>query len=154
MKLRTIGLTVALIAAAAATGVAADAQLGTWKLNEAKSKIAAGAIKNHTVVYETAGSSVKVIVDGTDADGTVVHSEWTGTFDGKDHAVTGDPTADTRAYKVVNDHSLAMTVKKGGTVTMTGDIVVSADGKARTVSTSGTDSRGKKFKSTAVYDKQ
>jgi len=31
---------------------------------------------------------------------------------------------------------------------------VSADGKTRTVTLTGTDSKGKKFSSTAVYDKQ
>ena len=45
-------------------------------------------------------------------------------------------------------------VKKDGVVTTTGRIVVSADGKTRTVTTSGTDPQGKKFKNTAVYDKQ
>ena len=46
------------------------------------------------------------------------------------------------------------TVKKGGMVTITGRVVVSADGKTRTVTTSGTDPQGKKFESTTVYDKQ
>jgi hypothetical protein len=32
--------------------------------------------------------------------------------------------------------------------------VVSADGKTRTVTTSGTTAKGKSFKTTAVYDKQ
>jgi hypothetical protein len=32
--------------------------------------------------------------------------------------------------------------------------VVSADGKTRTVTTSGTDPQGKKVKGTTVYDKQ
>jgi hypothetical protein len=41
-----------------------------------------------------------------------------------------------------------------GKVTTSGRVVVSADGKSRTVTTSGTDPQGKKFKSTAVYDKQ
>jgi len=44
--------------------------------------------------------------------------------------------------------------RKGGKVTTSGRIVVSADGKSRTVTSSGTDSKGKKFKSIAVYDKQ
>jgi hypothetical protein len=39
-------------------------------------------------------------------------------------------------------------------ITTSGRIVVSADGKSRTVSMSGTDSKGNKVKSTAVYDKQ
>ena len=154
MKLRTIGLTLAFCVGAVAAVAAADAQTGTWKLNEAKSKIAAGAVKNHTVVYEDAGDSVKVTVHGTGSDGKATHNEWTGKFDGKDYAVTGDPTVDTRAYTKVNDRTLAMTIKKGGVVTITGEIVVAADGKTRTVSTSGTDSKGNKFTSTAVYDKQ
>jgi len=49
---------------------------------------------------------------------------------------------------------LGLTVKKGGKVTVTGRIVVTADGKTRTVSTTGTDPQGKKFKNTAMYDKQ
>jgi hypothetical protein len=154
MKLRTIGLTLALCVAAVAAAAAADAQMGTWKLNEAKSTLVSGAVKNHTVVYELAGDSVKVTVDGTDNAGKAAHNEWTGKFDGKDYAVTGDPTGDTRAYTTVNDHTLAMTVKKGGAVTITGRIVVSADDKTRTVSTSGTDAKGKTLSSTAVYDKQ
>jgi hypothetical protein len=154
MKLRTIGLTLAVCMAAVASGIAADAQIGTWKLNETKSKIASGAVKNHTVVYQVAGDDVKVTVDGTDSQGKPAHNEWTGKFDGKDYAVTGDPAADTRAYKRVDDRTLAMTIKKGGAVTITGTIVVSADGKTRTVSTSGTDASGKKLTSTAVYDRQ
>jgi len=133
---------------------AAQEELGTWKLNEAKSKLAAGVPKNHTVVYETAGDSIKVTVDGTNGDGSAAHNEWTGKFDGKDYALTGDPTADTRSYKRVNAHTLDMTIKKGGKVTITGKIEVSADGKSRTVTTSGTDAQGKKFKNVAVYDKQ
>jgi hypothetical protein len=34
--------------------------MGTWKLNEAKSKLSSGAPKNSTVVYEAAGENVKV----------------------------------------------------------------------------------------------
>ena len=86
--------------------------MGTWKLNEAKSKFAPGVPKNHTVVYETAGDNVKVTVDGTDKDGKSTHNEWTGKFDGKDYPVTGDPTSDMRSYKKVGDRVLKLTVKK------------------------------------------
>ena len=41
---------------------------------------------------------------------------------------------------------------QNGKVTTTGRVVVSADGKSRTVIVSGTDTKGKKFKSVAVYD--
>ena len=131
-----------------------DPQMGTWKLNESKSIFATGATKNHTVVYEATGDTVKIIVDGTDKDGKSSHNEWTGKFDGKDYPVTGDPNSDMRSYKKVDDHTLKMTVKKNGKVTGSGRIVVSADGKSRRVNTRGTDPEGKKVKNTVVYDKR
>jgi hypothetical protein len=154
MKAKTIILTTALCFVAGALCFASDLNMGTWKLNEAKSKFAPGAPKNHTVVYEAAGDNVKVTVEGTSGDGKPTHNEWTGKFDGKDYPVTGDPSSDSRSYKKVDDRTLGLTVKKDGKVTLTGSIVVSADGKSRTVTTSGTDATGKKVKNTAVYDKQ
>jgi hypothetical protein len=154
MKARMIVLTLALLIVGVAVGFAADVNLGTWKLNEAKSKFSPGASKNNTVVYETAGDNVKITGDGTDKDGKPTHTEWTGKFDGQDYPVTGDPTSDTRSYKRITDHTLSFTAKKGGKVTTTGRIVVAVDGKSRTVTTSGTDAMGKKVTSMAVYDKQ
>jgi hypothetical protein len=154
MKTRTILLTLAVCIFAVAVSFAANPNMGTWKLNEAKSKLPATAVKNNTVVYEAAGDSIKVTVDGTDAEGKPTHNEWTGKFDGKDYPLTGDPSADTRSYKVVNDNTTDLTNKKGGKTTLSGRIVVSADGKSRSITVSGTDSKGMKVKYTAVYDKQ
>src|ERR1700746_2308342 len=64
---------------------AQDAMIGTWKLDEAKSKIGAGSPKNNTVVIEAAGENVKVTMDGVDPKGKPTHSEWTGKFDGKEY---------------------------------------------------------------------
>jgi hypothetical protein len=153
MKARAILLTLALCFGGVVC-LAQDANMGTWKLNEAKSKIGPGAPKNNTVVYEAAGDNVKVTVDGTDSEGKPVRSEWTGKFDGQDYPVTGDPSSDARSYKKVNDRTLDFTAKKAGKVTTTGRIVVSPDGKSRTVTVSGTDPKGNKVSSTAVYDKQ
>jgi len=154
MKPKTILVSLAVLFIGAVVCFAADANMGTWKLNEAKSKFGAGATKNTTVVYEAAGDMVKVTVDGIDSDGKPVHSEWTGKFDGKDYPVTADATSDARSYKKVDDHTMQLTVKKDGKVTVTGRIVVAADGKSRTVTTSGTNSKGAKVTTTAVYDKQ
>jgi hypothetical protein len=154
MKARTIILTLALCFVGVAVCFADNPNMGTWKLNEAKSKFGPGGPKNTTVVYEAVGDKVKVTTDGTDSDGGPTHTEWTGKFDGKDYLVTGDPTSDTRSYKKIDDRTLALTNKKGGKVTTSGRIVVSADGKGRTVTTTRTDSEGKTISSTAVYDKQ
>jgi hypothetical protein len=153
MKTRSIVLTFGLCVVAGAI-CNASPHMGTWKLNEAKSKFAPGAPKNTTVVYAAAGDSIKVTVDGTDADGKATHNEWTGKFDGKDYPLTGDPTSDMRSYKQVDDRTLELTNKKNGKVTVTGKVVVSTDGKTRTVTTSGTNAQGEKFENTAVYDKQ
>jgi hypothetical protein len=154
MKARNLMLTAALCFAGAALSFADNPNMGTWKLNEAKSKIPAGAPKNTTVVYEAAGDSLKVTTDGTDRDGKPSHTEWTGKFDGKDYPLTGDSNADSRSYKQVNDHTLDLTNKMGGKAVTTGRVVVSKDGKMRTLHLTGTDSAGKKISSTAVYDKE
>jgi hypothetical protein len=112
------------------------------------------AAKNATVVYEAAGGNVRVTIDGTDKDGTPAHNEGTGKFDGKDYPVTGDPNSDMRSITKIDDHTLGFNAKKGGKINTSGRIVVSADGKSRTVTTSTTDSSGKKVNSSAVYDKQ
>jgi hypothetical protein len=151
---RTIFMAVLACLVCVTLSFAQNPNMGTWKLNEAKSKIPAGANKNATVVYEAAGDNVKVTVDGVDGQGKPAHNEWTGKFDGKDYPVTGDSTADTRAYKQINDHTLELTNKKDGKDTMKGKVVVSADGKTRTVTVSGSDASGKKIKVEAVYDKQ
>ena len=147
-------LTASLCLAVAAVCLAQSTHTGTWKLNESKSKLASGVVKNHTVVYEAAGDNTKVVVDGTDSQGNTVHSEWTGKFDGQDYPVTGDPSADTRSYVTVDANTMTFANKKGGKIIVTGRIVASADGKSRTVTTSGTNAKGKKFESVAAYDKQ
>ena len=154
MKLRTLMLTLALCFVGVSVSFADNPNMGTWKLNEAKSKMPAGFPKNTTVVYEVQGDNVKVTTDGTDRDGKPVHTEWTGKFDGKDYPLTGDPTADSRSYRQINDHTLALANKKDGKVTTSGRITVSADGKTRTLRLTGTDSSGNKVTGTSVYDKQ
>lgn len=153
MKARTILLS-SVLCFAAWSACLANPQLGTWKLNEAKSKLSPDAPKNTTVIYAATGDSIKVTVDGTDKSGRATHNEWTGKFDGKDYPVTGDPNSDTRAYKTIDAQTVELTIKKNGKVTATGRIVLSSDGKSRSVNTVGTNSEGKKFASLSVYDKQ
>jgi hypothetical protein len=153
MKSKTLLIVIALCFATGTACFAANANMGTWKLNTKKSKLARGGNRNNTVVYSSMLFQTKVTIDGTDAKGKPMHSEWSGQFDGKDHAVTGDAMEDMRAYTKVDDHTLNFTMKKAGKVVVTGRIVVAPDGKSRTVTTISTDAKGKKVRSTAVYDK-
>lgn len=154
MKTRTMVFGTAVWFTAVVASLAAEPNVGSWKLNEAKSKFAAGAARNVTVVYTMAGDSYKCVVDGVDGAGKPSHNEWTGKFDGNDYAVTGDPSADTRAIKMVKAGHYALTNKKGGKTVVMGTVDFSADGKTRTLTTEMTDTAGKKLKSIAVYDRQ
>jgi hypothetical protein len=154
MKVKMLLLTVALCFAGTALSFAQSPQMGTWKLDEAKSKIPAGIVKNSTVIYANEGGNVKVTTDGTDGDGKPMHTEWTGKFDGKEYPLTGDPTANSRSYKLIDEHTLDLTSKKSGKVTNSGRVVVSPDGKTRTLHLTATDSSGKKVSGVSMYDKQ
>src|SRR5437764_13227495 len=99
MKIRTSLLMLGMCLVAVMCFAANDSMMGTWKLNEAKSKLAAGGPKNNTVTYEAAGDSTKVTIEGTAADASALHSEWTGKLHGKDYPSTGNQNADRRPSK-------------------------------------------------------
>jgi hypothetical protein len=154
MKTRIAAVAMALSFTATAACFAANPHMGTWKLNETKSKIPPGMGKNTTVTYTEAKDEVKVTVDGVDKDGKSTHSVWVGKFDGKAYPVKGNLPYDSVAYKVVNDRTNDITTMKDGKTVWTGKITVAADGKSRTVTLNGTGADGKKFKGKAVYDKE
>ena len=127
--------------------------VGTWKVNEAKSKMAPGMGKTNTVVYAEKKDKIQVTVDGVDKDGKPTHGVWMGLTDGKASKVKGNLSWDTMAYKMVDDHTYDITAMKDGKMAWSGRSVVAKDGKSRTLNMSGTGADGKKFKNTIVYDK-
>jgi uncharacterized protein (DUF1501 family) len=153
IKTRIAVVAIVMSFAATVASFAANAQMGTWKLNEAKSKIAPGMGKNTTVVYAEQGDKIKITVEGADKDGKPTHAVWVGKWDGKAYPAKGNLAWDAAAYKVVNDHTNEITTMKNGKVVWTGKITVTADGKSRTATVNGTDANGKQFHSKAVYDK-
>jgi hypothetical protein len=49
---------------------------------------------------------------------------------------------------------LGLNIRRSGKLAASGRIVISPNDKSHTVTVRGSDARGKKFKSIAVYDKQ
>ncbi len=150
MILRLARVTMLLSAAVLAVTLVANAQskdpfVGTWQLNVAKSKYSPGPTpKSITSMYEAAGQGYKVSVTNESPSGTVQYG-YTTNLDGKDSPVTGNnPNADTVAVRRIDAHTLESVSKKGGKVTITQRNVLSADGKSRTVTTTGTDAQGQK----------
>ena len=151
---RILLLTAAIWLTTAAVSLAASAQMGTWKLNESKSKFSSRA-RSTTVTYTAAkGDMVKVDVMGTDAEGKPMHWDWVGKFDGKSYKLKHNPNAEMAAYKMVDDHTNQITMTKAGgkTVAMT-TVKVAKDGKSRMVTTTYIHADGKKETDKAFYDK-
>jgi hypothetical protein len=133
-----------------------DSQVGTWKLNVAKSKYSPGpAPKSATTKIEAVGAGIKAVVDQTLADGTTRHYEFTANYDGKDSPVVGNnPDADMVARTRINANTIQTVSKKNGKVATTQTSTVSADGKTRTVTTKGVNGAGQTVNNVAVYEKQ
>ena len=145
----------ALLFTASAATFAANPLIGTWKLNERKSKFAPGAAKNTVVTYTRAkGDMTKCTVDGVNKDGKPIRWTWVGKFDGHPYQIKGSPSFDTLTYKPVNDRTNDTTAMKKGKVVMKAAITVAKDGKSRPVAITGTDASGKKFTNMTYYDKQ
>ena len=149
MKTRNIVATFAVCLFALALSAAENPNIGTWKLNEAKSKIPAGVAKNTTVVYSAAGDMIKVTTDGVDGSGKPIHSEWNGKFDG-----TGTSAYDARAVTAKGERTLEIDNMKDGKSVGTGKVELAKDGKSRTLETDNADAAGKKVHAKFVYDKQ
>jgi hypothetical protein len=160
MSTRPARIVVALAIGVFALAVLAAAQpkdpfVGSWKINVAKSKFSANPPKSITSTYEAAGKGYKVSVRNEPASGPVQEYSYTTNLDGTDSPVTGtNPSADTVSVKRIDAHTLELVNKKGGKVTTSQRNVVSADGKTRTVTTTGTDAQGQKVNNVAVFEKQ
>lgn len=155
IKNRTLLVATAVFFTAAVITFAASVQMGTWKLNEAKSKFSADATKNTTVTYTAAADDMtQVTVDGMDKDGKSVHWTCTVKFDGKPYKTEGNSNFDEIIYKSVSNRTNDIILKKDGKIVGTGRITVSKNGKSRVVTTTMKDANGKKMTDKAYYEKE
>src|SRR5271163_579484 len=151
---------VAVVCLALAGSMFADSKalVGTWKLNLDKSKFPAGQMpKSQTRTVSADGDNVTYKFEGVRADGTAISFSFTSKLDGKDSEVTGTGMpygADHIAIKQQNSHMTSATLKKGDKIVGSSSATVSHDGKMLTLTSKGTDAKGKPVKSVSVYDKQ
>src|SRR4051812_41537594 len=80
-------------------------------------------------------SAVSIVDDLVRIRGGVVHLEWTGKIDGGDYPVQGVEVYLTSVYHLVDDHTLELTQKLDGRVVVRARLVLSADGKTITTTT-------------------
>ena len=149
-------LVVISVMALTTVAIAADKNVGTWKLNLAKSKYSPGpAPKSQTLKIEAWGDDgVKYTADGVGADGKPTHAEFQAKYNGKDYPFKGNPDADMLSYKRIDANTLEATTTLKGKNTTAIKVVVSADGKTRTVTQTGTNAQGQALNVTSVYERQ
>ena len=133
-----------------------DNNVGTWKLNPSKSQYSPGpAPKSQTLTIEAWGNDgVKYTSDSVAADGKPAHAEFQAKYDGKGYPFKGNPDADVLSYKRIDANNLEATTTLKGKNTTAITVMVSSDGKTRTVTQTGTNAQGQATKISSVYDKQ
>jgi hypothetical protein len=133
----------------------AQTNLGTWKLNVAKSTYSPGpAPRSGTFTFQKEGQDLKNTSEGIDAEGKPVKAVFIHIYDGKPYPTTGAPGVDSSSYTRVDANIVKFTRMNAGKVVQTGFHVVSSDGKSLTVITAGTDASGREINNHAVYEKQ
>jgi len=158
LRIATLGVLVAVVAyPLAGAAQAPQSLIGSWKQDIAKSKYTQGPAapkSSATRIEAVPGGGAKFTVDGVDAAGKATHNEIVTMFDGKDAEYKGAAAPTTRAYSRIDDRTVQYVTKVNGKVTTTTRMTISADGKTRTLVTTGTGADGKPVNSTAVYDRQ
>jgi len=163
MKRRTTltltSIALLFLAAALTTGVPeiglAQTNLGTWKLNLAKSTYSPGpAPRSQTLTFTGTGLNLIDNLEGIDAEGKPLKGVYLHNYDGKFYPTTGAPGVDSTAYTRVDANIVKFTRMNAGKVVQNGFHVISSDGKTLTVITTGTDVNGREIITVGVLDKQ
>jgi hypothetical protein len=144
----------AILALGTGTALAADAFVGTWKLNLAKSTFSPGpAPKSQTRTYAESAQGMTVTTKTTAADGKESTTTLTFKEDGKPYPISGSPDADMVSLTRVDAFTVHATQMKAGKTVGTAVRTVSKDGKTLTFAQKGTNANGK-YDNVFVYDKQ
>ena len=132
-----------------------DAMIGTWKLNPARST---STFRSGTTVVEKAGAGIKTTVDVVSGDGTPYHFTWSAKYDGRDNPVRGVSPYGSGTHVIaltrVDARTAKVVTKLNGKVTIMQTLVVSPDGRTRTITTTGRDAKSHAIETIAVYEKQ
>jgi hypothetical protein len=145
----------AMLAIGTGTALAADAVVGTWKLNVAKSTFSPGpAPKSQTRSYAESAQGMTLTIKTTAADGKESTVTLTFKDDGKPYPVSGNPDFDMVSVTRVDALTAHSTQMKAGATVGSGVRTVSKDGKTLTFAQRGAHAAGGKYDDVSVYDRQ
>jgi hypothetical protein len=139
----------------ASTVFAQSPLVGTWKLDNAKTKYETGPPpKDLTLVIEEKGDSLQVTVTGTNADGSPLNLKYTVPEKGGAGQVQDGKAYDGVTSKRLSAYVRDNTYMKDGKKVSTRHVVVSKDGKMMRSSVKGNNALGNPIAGTDVFEKQ
>src|ERR1700686_1036646 len=144
----------AILALGTNAALAADAAVGTGKLNVAKSTFSPGpSPKSQTRSYVESAPGLTMTLKTVAGDGKESTSTLTAKDDGKPYPVTGNPDFDMVSVTRVDALTAHSTQTKAGATVGSGIRTVSKDGKTLTFAQRGAHAAGGKYDDVSVYDR-
>lgn len=143
---------VTILALSVTTLAAADAFVGTWKLNSTKSQTSSGrAAQASTMTFEATTDGYRVVSTGLKEP---LRIRFGKEYRVPNQGIAAQVGAETGSGRRINESAIETTFKRGGDTVATLVREVSADGRVMTTTASGVTTKGEKFKSVLVYEKQ
>jgi hypothetical protein len=135
--------------------LAADPNVGTWKLNLARSTYDPGpAPKSQRLTITAWGADgITYASDGVDAAGKTTHWGFQTQYDGQFVPFPGNPDADMIAH-TRDGSTIHSTTQRSGQVTGHSTVVFSPDRKTRTLTQTGTNAKGQPIHNVIVYERE
>ena len=152
-----IAATIILTLALASMALAAEPNVGTWKLNIAKSKLAPSTqapVKEETFVVREIGDQFEITVTRTRTDGSTNSTKGTNPKQGGVVQSAAMPKDFIVMVTMISPNEWYNTFLQNGKQLSVAHFVISKDGKTITETGKGLDDKGKPVESLAVFDKQ
>ena len=133
-------------------------EVGTWKLNVAKSKFPSTepAPKEETLIIRVVGDQFETVITGTRVDGTKISEKFMNPLQGGEGKYQEPtlPKGESVIQTRVDAYSVYFTTLQDGKQIERTHCVVSKDGKTITCTARGMDAKGKPYESLDYFEKQ
>ena len=160
MKAGAISLVLAMFIVVAGLWSQQDPQVGTWKLNVAKSKYSPGPPpRSGTIAIEPYGTDgLKVAIELWNAQGEKLTIGYSPRFDGKEYprieTGAGAVPGQTVTIRRMDSHTIERIAYLAGKKLTTERWVISPDGKTRTTFQAGPGPQGQQVNNVIIWEKQ
>lgn len=132
-----------------------DPQLGVWVLDTDRSSYSPGpAPRSQTVVYTQIGRGVRVTGSGISGLGKPINTEFSYSFDGREHPARGFADWNSIKARQVDANTIEYTRFLKGEEVQTVTRTISADGRIATVRVTGVDAQDNRVDNTIIYTRK